>query len=322
MTSNPYWGTSFFSFIGLFLKRIALFCQGKIPFNELASDEIQILVLALIGISSALVGTFLVLRKMTMLANSLSHTILLGLVIVYLIGLKWFGGEHFSIGSLSLPLLFFTAFLTGFLTTSLTEFFTKVTKIQQDASIGLVFTFLFALGVTLITVFTRNAHIGVEAIMGNVDALHFHDLKFAFVLFLFNGILFLLFFKEYAITTFDPVLAKNLGISIGIFHYLLMFQTASTAIGAFRAVGVILFLILLVGPVLTARLFVKKLKTLLLLSSSIAILVGFFSVALSRHILSIHQMPLSTAGIASSMMMALFFVCCVIHKWKKEERVA
>src|SRR5580692_7382093 len=82
---NPYWGTDFWQFFAVFGKRMALFATGQLPFSQLASDEIQVLVLILIALSSALVGTFLVLKKMTMLANALSHTILLGIVGAYLL---------------------------------------------------------------------------------------------------------------------------------------------------------------------------------------------------------------------------------------------
>ena len=79
---NPYFGKNFFSFLLLFAQRMGSLLTGKIGFSDLASDEIQVLVLALVALASALVGTFLVLKKMTMLANSLSHTILLGIVVV------------------------------------------------------------------------------------------------------------------------------------------------------------------------------------------------------------------------------------------------
>ena len=74
---NPYFGKNFWQVFVLFFQRMGEFITGQIGLSELASDEVQILVLMLVGFASALIGTFLVLKKMTMLANSLSHTILL-----------------------------------------------------------------------------------------------------------------------------------------------------------------------------------------------------------------------------------------------------
>ncbi len=81
---NPYQGVNFFEFFFVFFQRLWGFLTGTLGFHQLANDEIQVIVLSLIGASSALVGTFLVLRKMSMLANSLSHTILVGIVIAFL----------------------------------------------------------------------------------------------------------------------------------------------------------------------------------------------------------------------------------------------
>ena len=81
---SPYFNRTFFSFFWILVQRFKDFFIGRIGFQELATDEIQILVLVCIGVASALVGAFLILRKMTMLANSISHTILLGVVLVFI----------------------------------------------------------------------------------------------------------------------------------------------------------------------------------------------------------------------------------------------
>ncbi|MCB1081225.1 MAG: metal ABC transporter permease, partial [Chlamydiia bacterium] len=176
-----------------------------------------------------------------------------------------------------------------------------------------IFTAFFALGVVLVTTLSRSSHLGLEAIMGNVDALHPSDLKLTFYLFLFNAAVVFLFYRRFEILAFDAILARNLGISLLFFNYLMMFQTALTAIGAFRAVGAFLFLAFLVTPVLTARFFTKKLKPLLFLSCGVGTLAAFLSVALSRHILTAYAIPLSTSGIAS-VILGLFFLIAVAHR--------
>ena len=171
MYNNPYAGENFFSFFVVLFGRLFGFLSGRLSADEMVSDEVQLCVLSGVAISAALVGTFLVLRKMTMLANSLSHTILVGIVVAFLI----FGTSELNFG-----VLVVAALLAGFLTTFLTEFVTKVMRLQEDASIGLVFTSLFALGVILAPLFTRSRRLGNEAIMGNVDALRISDIKLVF----------------------------------------------------------------------------------------------------------------------------------------------
>src|SRR5262249_21473467 len=155
------------------------------------------------------IGSFLVLRRMTMLANSLSHTLLIGIVLAYFISTSLSANEQ---GNHEAPMLamFFASLLMGLLTTFLTQFLTKTGKLQEDASIGLVFTSLFALGVILLTILTRDAHIGTEAVMGNADALHRDDLFWVYVIAAVNLFLFIFFFKEFQLTTFDPGLAYAL----------------------------------------------------------------------------------------------------------------
>nr|NGX46130.1 Manganese transport system membrane protein MntB [Chlamydiota bacterium] len=248
--SNPYWGVDFGSFLLLFFQRLALLLTGR---ASLASDEVQVFALMGIALSGALIGTFLVLRKMTMLANALSHTILLGIVGAFLL---------FSAGGtlqVDLKVMAVAALLGGLLTILLTQFFHVVLKLQEDASIGIVFTALFALGILAVTLYTRNAHISTEVIMGNLDALHVSDLKVIGAVVALSGGVIGFFYRGFKITSFDPGLARSLGYSPGRYAYLLMLLTSCASVGAFRAVGVVLFLAFLVGPTLIARLFVKRL---------------------------------------------------------------
>jgi manganese/zinc/iron transport system permease protein len=281
---NPYWGNNFFDFFITLFHRL----KGDLPLDRLPSDEIQLLVLAGVGLASALIGTFLTLKKMTMLANSLSHTILLGIVIACLI---------LSTTHLTLMTLMIASLITALMTSLLTQLVTHVLKLQEDASIGLIFTSLFALGVVLVTLFTRNAHIGIEAVMGNVDALHVDDIRLIGVVAGIDLLACLLFFKQFQTTAFDPAHGSAIGISINLFNTFLMVLTAMTTVAAFRSVGVILVLAFIVGPPLIARLWTHHLRFLLFLSSVIGIGISVFGVALSRHLLSVYNLPLSTGGL-------------------------
>lgn len=296
-SSNPYTDATLLDFFGILIQRLALFFTGTTL--SLASDELQLAVLSCVAISGALVGSFLVLKRMTMLANSLSHTILLGIVIAFWIS----PGEDIYH---NLPLFLVAAILTGFATSFITQFLTSTLRLQADASTGLTFTTLFALGILLVTLLTRNAHIGAEVVMGNVDALQQQDLTWAALIALINIAIIILFFKEYLITTFDQGLAQVLGFSPVIFGYLLMAQVSLTAVSGFRAVGVLMVLALLTAPPLTARLLTHHLKTLVLLACFIGILGACLGVALTRHVLSVYGIALSTGGITVCVLSIIF----------------
>ncbi len=304
---NPYYGQDFLSFFLVLFKRIQGFILNEWRLQDIAPDELQMLVLAGVAASSAIVGSFLVLRKMTMMANSLSHTILLGILLAFLFSRKelntLFDGTHLDIHTMLIA-----SFAIGLLTTFLTEFLTKVGKLQEDASTGIVFTSLFALGVVLVTLLTRNAHIGVEVVMGNVDALHEDDLKLVFAILGLNILCLIIFFKEFQITTFDASFAKALGISTSFFNYLLMGLVSATIVGAFRAVGVLMVLAFITGPALTSRISVRSLRGMLYMSIFYGVISSILGVALARHLFTAYDLALSTAGVVVTVSVLFYLV--------------
>jgi manganese/zinc/iron transport system permease protein len=309
---NPYEGTNLIGFIVQLFFRFFDLISGKLTFSNLTSDEIQIIVLIGVAASSALVGTFLVLRRMTMLANSLSHTILLGIVIAFMLTSSSLIGSSHNHEPLNIHIMLLAALIMSLITAFLTEFLNKVVKLQEDASTGLVFTSLFALGIVMVTLMTKNAHIGAEVVMGNVDALHFDDIKLVMLILGINIFIFVIFFKEFKITTFDSELASALGISVLFFNYLLMTLVSATAIGAFRAVGVLMVLAFMTGPPLMARMLTHELKKMLGLSVLIGSTASILGVAISRHLLSIYGLALSTGGIVVCVIVVLFIVTIIV----------
>lgn len=299
---NPYWGNTFFGFFATFITRIF---QG----NFFASDEIQIAVLSFVAISCGLIGPFLVLKRMAMFANSLSHTILLGIALAYLFASSFWGGGFFDLSTLLIG-AFIAALITAFFTEGLVRFF----RLQEDASVGLVFTALFALGITVVTLFTRDIHISTEAVMGNVDLLQMGDLKISSLLAVLNFIAIFLFYRQFQLASFDRSLAQTLGCRCGVFHFLLLFLAAATCVGAFRAVGVLLVLAFLVGPYLTVRLFCHRLPWLLFWSSAVGVFASIIGVALARHLLSVYGLALSTGGLVVTCI-GFFYVVAVFFKW-------
>ena len=295
---NPYWGTTFFEFFSLFVVRLF---SGAFLSPE--ADEVQIGVLAASAISCGLIGPFLVLKRMAMFANSLSHTILLGILGAFFLASHLWGGDLFD------PLtLLIGAIGAALLTALLTEGMVRLFRLQEDASVGFIFSTLFALGILLATLFTKNVHLSTEAVMGNVDALQLSDFRFSALLSLVNLGAAIVFFRPLQISSFDSSYATTIGIRPGIFHFLLLFLSAAMCVAAFRAIGVLLVLAFVTGPYLTARLFCNRLSWLLVLSPALGIIASLGGVALSRHLLSVYDLPLSTGGIVVCWIGAFYLI--------------
>ncbi len=320
---NPYTQVDFFSFIVLFFKRCFFLIMQPSLWQNLSSDEQQIFILIGISVSGALLGSFLVLRKMVMVANAISHTVLLGVVGIFIIA-KYSDLRVDSIETIysSLPLMLSASFLSAMLTMVAIYFLNSVLKLQRGASIGLIFTAFFAIGVVLLTVFSRNAHIGNEIIIGNIDLVNIKDLKLVMQVMLINISLVAIFYKGYSLTSFDPNFAHSLGVSNHRYSLLLMMQTSATVIVALKSVGIVLILIFLTAPVLTARLFVTKLHHLIFLSIGIGIFSSIISVALARHLLTILQVSLSTGALVAMINVFIFSMAAVISCLLKRKVIA
>ncbi len=249
------------------------------------SHDIWIIAIAtLAGLSCSMVGTFLVLRRMSMLGDAISHSVLFGIVAAYLLS-----------GSRSILFMFSGALLVGLLTAYLTNLLHRRGKLQEDASIGVVFTWLFALGVILISGFAGQVDLDQDCVLfGEIAFTPFDTLSFAgtdygprafwilLTVTLINVIVIAIGYRKLKLCSFDPTLAASLGISVGFWHYVLMSLVSLTTVGAFESVGAILVVALLVVPANTAFLLVQSLQAMLFLSAFFACLSavgGYFLAA-------------------------------------------
>jgi len=298
--TNPYWGADFFGWWITLFSRMGTFFRGG-----LVSDEVQLLVLICVSIACSCIGTFLVLRKMSMVANALSHTILLGLVAAYLI----LGVDHHFV--INTPVLILAALISSVITSLSIWGLQEGMGVQKDASIGLVFTLLFAIGIVAISTFTRNAHIGVEVIMGNVDALSMEDVWLSLGLLVTNGVLCTIFYREFVVSSFDLQFARHVGIPLVFVQAVITLMTSATVVGSLRSVGVVLVLSLLIGPPLIARTLTNHVGKMMAIASGIAVASSMCAVALARHSISVYDLPLSTGGILVSLLFVLFLFSAV-----------
>ena len=236
--------------------------------------EIQ-LIAALVAVSCALPGVFLVLRKMSMISDAISHAILPGIVVGFLLT-----------NSISSPLLIVLAALTGVVTVAIVELISKTNLVKEDAAIGLVFPMLFSIGVILISKNVGNIHIDTDTVLlGELAFAPFNrvvvsgiDLgtKGAWVMgviLLLNLAFIVVFFKELKLSTFDAGLAASLGFFPGMIHYALMSIVSITTVGAFDSVGAILVVALMITPAATAYLITDDLKRMLIFAA----IIGVFS---------------------------------------------
>lgn len=245
-----------------------------------AQIEIQ-LIASLVAIACAIPGTFLVLRKMAMISDAISHSILPGIVIGFFI-------TH----DLNSPLLILLAAFTGIITVILVEYIQKTGLVKEDTAIGLVFPALFSIGVIMIAKNANDVHLDVDAVLlGELaftpfDRLVVNDVDLGpkslwiiGTILLVTLTLLFAFFKELKVSTFDKGLAASLGFSPLIMHYGLMSVSSVTTVGAFDAVGAILVVALMIAPAATAYLLTKDLKKMLLLAclfGVVSAIVGYW----------------------------------------------
>jgi len=231
-------------------------------------DDWMVFVGMLAAVSCALPGTFLVLRKMSLMGDAISHAVLPGLAIAFLI-------TH-SRGALP---MFIGAVVVGVLTAVGTQLIAGYGKVESGAAIGVVFSVLFALGLVLIRQATDHVDLDPGCVLyGNLSQIPLEaidgDIPQAAInlgLALLLNILFVgLFYKELKLCAFDPQLATTLGINANLMHYLLMIVVAVTTVASFEAVGSILVIAMLIVPAATARLLTDHLGWTLALAAGLA----------------------------------------------------
>lgn len=274
----------------------------------------------LVSSACALLGTFLVLRKMAMVGDAISHAVLPGIAVAFLISGR--DSLWILVGATAFGLL--AVFLMQHLESS---------GVQSDASIGIVFTALFALGVILISLNAQNVDLDLDhvlygeityvqwdrLIIGEADlgprAVWMLGITLAIILMLLT-----LFYKQFKLVSFDPALAAATGIPVMLFHYLLMGMVSMTSVASFDSVGAILVVGMLIVPAATAYLLTDRLSHMLLISVLIGVIssfAGYYSALIMDS--SIAGCMVASAGV----LFVLAFLFSPLHgvvvrKWKQK----
>lgn len=280
------------------------------------NDLYIILTGVLVAVSCSILGTFLVLRKMAMVGDAISHAVLPGIVLSF-----------FITGSRESIWMLVGAGLMGIFTTLIIEWLHKKTKLQEDASIGVTFTFLFALGVLLISYFAENIDLDQECVLyGEIAYVPLNTLliggleipkaivMLAVVLILITGIIFF-FFKEWVITTFDAPYAASIGMSTVLWNYILMSMVSFTTVASFESVGAILVVAFLVVPAAAAYLITKSLRHTLFL----AVIFGILASVTGYYCAS--ALDVSISGAMAAAAGGIFLICFIIqHLMKRVQK--
>jgi len=230
------------------------FIEGLMEYHFLQNALMTAIV---IGVVSGAVGCFIILRSMSLMGDAISHAVLPGVALSFMLGINFFIG----------------AIVFGLLASFIITFIKENSVIKGDTAIGITFSSFLALGVILIGLANSSTDL-FHILFGNILAVQDSDMWLTFgvsgLVLLFVG----LFFKGLLLTSFDPVLAKTMGINVNFYHYLLMGMLTLVSVTAMQSVGTILIVAMLITPAATAYLFTSSLKSMMLLASTLGALTS------------------------------------------------
>jgi len=228
------------------------FIEGIIQYGFLQK---ALLTSIMVGIICGVIGCFIILRGMALMGDAISHAVLPGVALSYMIGINFFFGAVF----------------TGVLTALGIGFISQNSRIKNDVSIGIMFTAAFASGIILIAMMKSSTDL-YHILFGNVLAVRPDEMWTT----LFIGIIVLvsiyLFYKELLVSSFDPTMARAYGLPIRVIHYFLMVLLTLVTVASLQTVGIILVVAMLITPASTAYLLTNRLWVMLYLSAGIGIL--------------------------------------------------
>ena len=225
----------------------------------------------LTGAAAALLGSFLVVRGQAMLTDAISHGVVFGVAVTFLLT-----------GAATGPLQLIGAAGAGLLTVFLTETLARSGKVKRDAATGLVFPALFAAGILLLGLFARDSHVDVHTVLlGEIGFVWLEriplfglevprSLAVISLAFVLNAAFVALFYKELKAASFDPVLAELQGLKPRAVTAGLLALTSFTAVAALDAVGVVLFVALAITPAVVGRLASHRLSGMLTVALVVA----------------------------------------------------
>ncbi|KZE68396.1 manganese ABC transporter permease [Fictibacillus phosphorivorans] len=217
-----------------------------------------------VGIICGIVGCFIILRGMALMGDAISHAVLPGVAISYMLGINFFFG----------------AVLTGVLTAIGIGYVSQNSRIKHDMAIGIMFTSMFAVGIVIITMMKSSADL-YHILFGNVLAVRMSDMWITLGIGLLVIGLVVLFYKELLVSTFDPTMAQSYGLPNKWIHYALMAVLTMVTVASLQTVGIVLVVAMLITPAATAYLLTNRLSVMIYLSAIIGVISSVFGLYFS-----------------------------------------
>ncbi|MEI3607336.1 metal ABC transporter permease [Pseudogracilibacillus sp. SE30717A] len=205
----------------------------------------------MVGIICGVIGSFIVLRGMALMGDAISHAVLPGVAISYMLGINYFYG----------------AAITGVLTALGIGVISQNSRIKNDSSIGLVFSAMFALGIVLITA-AQSATDLTQILFGNVLSVRTSDMLITLIVGAIVLLSVFLFYKELLVSSFDETMAAAYGLKVRLIHYGIMVLLTLVTVASLQTVGVILVVSMLITPASTAYLLTNRLSIMIFLAAS------------------------------------------------------
>ncbi|WP_342543765.1 metal ABC transporter permease [Paenisporosarcina sp. FSL H8-0542] len=209
----------------------------------------------MVGIICGVIGCFIILRGMALMGDAISHAVLPGVALSYMLGINFFIGAVF----------------TGILTAIGIGYISQNSRIKNDVSIGIMFTAAFASGIILITLMKSSTDL-YHILFGNVLAVRPTEMLSTLVIGIFVLISIFVFYKELLVSSFDPTMAAAYGLPTKAIHYFLMALLTLVTVASLQTVGIILVVAMLITPASTAYLLTDRLWVMIYLSAGIGIL--------------------------------------------------
>lgn len=213
----------------------------------------------MVGVISGVIGSFIILRGMALMGDAISHAVLPGVAISFMLGINYFYG----------------AVLMGVLAALMIGGVTQNSRIKNDSSIGIIFTAFFAVGIILITK-AQTATDLTQILFGNVLSVRSSDMWMTLLIGAVVLVVVVLFYKELLVSSFDETMAKAYGLPTRAIHYLIMVLLTLVTVASLQTVGVVLVVAMLITPASTAYLLTNKLWIMIVLAATIG---AFSSVA-------------------------------------------
>ncbi|QDP39916.1 metal ABC transporter permease [Radiobacillus deserti] len=209
----------------------------------------------MVGIICGVIGCFIILRGMALMGDAISHAVLPGVAISYMLGINFFFG----------------AVITGIVTAIAIGFVTQNSRIKHDTSIGIMFTAAFASGIIIITMLKSSTDL-YHILFGNVLAVRSSDMWITLGIGVFVLLAVYLFYKELLVTSFDQTMGAAYGLPVRLIHYFLMTLLTMVTVASLQTVGIVLVVAMLITPAAAAYLLTERLWIMIFISSGIGII--------------------------------------------------